>query len=254
MAVGAVTNVYRCGDIKTSVNHRILLSFELPDATPLSSALARDLAGMEIVALGHYGLPEQTPPEAGRSQFSDEANRELTELIAPLSESTVETRIVFGRAREKTIDRVAVDENCDVVFVPGETETIDSVFVPLRGGQNVTSVVSFAAELATASDATVTVFHDTEESDRRPGEALIEDAVEQLTASGIARERIDTQLADVDEVSSDIVERARDFDAIVLGESDPSFTERLLGARSTTITFDTERPAFVVGDPDRRPE
>jgi nucleotide-binding universal stress UspA family protein len=238
------------------VNHRTLLAFELPDAAPLSQALARDLAGMEIVALGHYGLPEQTPPDAGRDQFGDEAAAELARLTEPLTErgATVETRVVFGRARGKTIDRVATEEGCDVVFVPGGTETaaVDSVFVPLRGGENTASVVSFAAALAAASDATVTVFHDSEESDRRPGEALIADAVERLTDGGVARDRIDTQLATADEVGQDIVERAREFDVVVLGESDPSLTERLLGARSSTITFDTDRPAFVVGDPERR--
>lgn len=251
-----VTNVYRAGATISGVNHRTLLAFELPDAAPLSPALARDLAEMEVVALGHYGLPEQTPPEAGRDQFGDEADAELARLTEPLTErgADVETRVVFGRARAKTIDRVATEAGCDVVFVPGETETagVDSVFVPLRGGENTASVVSFAAELATASDAAVTVFHDSEESDRRPGEELIADAVEQLTDGGVARDRIDSQLATADEVSQDIVERASGFDAVVLGESDPSLTERLLGARSSTITFDTERPAFVVGDPERR--
>lgn len=251
-----MTNVYRAGATTTGVNHRTLLAFELPDAAPLSPALARDLAEMEVVALGHYGLPEQTPPDAGRDQFGDDADDELVALTQPLTEHgrSVERRVVFGRARSKTIDRVAVEEGCDVVFVPGETETesVDSVFVPLRGGENTTGVVSFAAELAVASDATVTVFHDTEESDRRPGEELIADAVERLTDNGVARDRVDTQLAETEEVSQDIVERTSGFDAVVLGESDPSLTERLLGARSSTITFDTDRPSFVVGSPERR--
>ncbi|MFB6193725.1 MAG: universal stress protein [Halobaculum sp.] len=238
------------------MDHRILLSFELPDPTPVSAELARDLSEMELVALGHFGLPEQTPPEVGRDQFGDDAERELAAAIRALTDRGVDvpTRIVFGRARDKTIDRIAVEEGCDVLFVPGETDPdgIDAVFVPLRGEENIAGVVSFAAELALDCDASVTVFHDVEESDRVPGEELLADAVDRLTAAGVPRDRIETVLGEAADVGGDIVERASAFDAVVLGESEPSLRERLVGARPAAITLDTDRPAFVVGDPGRR--
>jgi len=232
------------------MGHRILIPFELPDGTPVSETLAADLAAMDLVALGHFGLPEQTPPEAGRDQFQDDAAAELAELVRPLTDrgADVTTRLVFGRARARTIDRVAAEEGCDVVFVPGGTDpgAIDRLFVPVRGEDNFEGLLSFAAELALDCEASVLLFHDAEESDRLPGEQLLDDATEALVAAGLVRDRVERQLSTAEDVGADIVERAGAFDAVVLGESAPSVRERLFGRRPAEITLDTDRPAFVV--------
>jgi len=38
----------------------ILVPIELPDPDPLSPVLIDDLSSLDVVVLGHYGLPEQT--------------------------------------------------------------------------------------------------------------------------------------------------------------------------------------------------
>lgn len=236
------------------MGHRILIPFELPDGNPISATLAEDLVDMDIVALAHFGLPEQTPPSAGQDQFGEEADRELSELVQPLVERGVDVkqRVVFGQARDRTINRVAVEEGCDVIFTPGEGEpsAIDEVFVPVRGEENFRGLLSFAAELALDTDASVFLFHDTEKTDRRPGEELLSDAAEELVQYGIDEDRIDRQLAHETNVHDVIVARAGEFDAVVLGESEPSLTERFFGRRPAEITLDTDRPTFVVGNPE----
>jgi hypothetical protein len=41
-----------------STTHRVLVPFELPDADQIPPVLIDTLAAMEVVVLGHYGLPE----------------------------------------------------------------------------------------------------------------------------------------------------------------------------------------------------
>lgn len=236
------------------VAHRVLVPFELPDAAPISAPLASDLAEMDVVTLGHFELPEQTPPEAGREQFLSDARDELTALTQPLvaEGADVTTRIVFGRARDKTINRVAREEGATAVFTPGTgaTDGIGRVFVPLRGDANFEGVLGFAAELAQNTGASLTLFHEPEQSDRMPGEELLADAVDRLTAAGIDRDRIDTQLGRGDGgVRGEIVDRAGAYDVLVLGQTEPSLRERLLGVRAAGVTLDTDLPAFVVGVP-----
>ena len=108
------------------MSHRVLVPLELPDADSVPAALAKTITSMEVVLLGHYGLPDQTPPSAARDQFGDDAREELAELTQSFedAEASITTRIVFGKARDKTIDRVAVEEECDVILTSGDADEI----------------------------------------------------------------------------------------------------------------------------------
>lgn len=231
-----------------STTHTVLVPFELPDADPVSPALLETLTAMEVVVLGHYGLPEQTPPSAGRDQFEADATAELTALAEPFESAgiPVTTRLVFGKAREKTIDRVAIEEDCDVVLTPGRAEAIERVAVPLRGEANFDRLVSFVGELLSTTDASVTLFHTSEASDRIPGAELLANATDRLVAVGVDPDRISRQLSADEDVGRSIVELGADFDLLVLGESEPSLRDRILGTLPAQVTADTEDPAFVI--------
>jgi nucleotide-binding universal stress UspA family protein len=231
-----------------STTHRVLVPIELPDGDPVPPVLVDALATMEAVALGHYGLPEQTPPSAGRDQFEADAADELNDLAQPFNSADipVTTRLVFGKARDKTINRVAVEERCDVILTPGRVETVEQVAVPLRGESNFDRITSLAGELLSATDASVTLFHASEASDRLPGEDILADATDRLIEAGVAPDRISQQLSEDDDVSRSIVELGEDFDVLVLGETEPSLRDRILGTVPAQVTADTENPAFVV--------
>jgi nucleotide-binding universal stress UspA family protein len=231
---------------------RVLVPFELPDAEPVPPVLVETLAAMEVVALGHYGLPDQTPPSAGRDQFEAGAEAELDGLARPFADADipVTTRLVFGKARDKTIDRVALAEDCDVILTPGRADDIEELFVPLRGEENFDRILSFVAELLTATDASVTLFHTGEETDRRPGADLLADASDRLVAAGIDADRIDRELSDEADAGRSIVDLGAAYDLIVLGETKPSLADRILGTVPAQVTADTTDPAFVVRDPE----
>jgi nucleotide-binding universal stress UspA family protein len=231
-----------------STTHRVLVPFELPDADPVPTVLVETLAAMEVVVLGHYGLPEQTPPSVARDQFEADAAAELDGLAQPFEDAgvTVTTRLVFGKARDKTIDRVAIEEGCDVILTPGRAEAADRVAVPLRGEENADRIISFVGELLSATDASVTLFHASAASDRLPGEEILADATEWLVEMGVAADRISRRLSEDDDVGRSIVDLGADFDVLVLGETEPSLRDRILGTVPAQVTADTEDPAFVV--------
>lgn len=231
-----------------STTHRVLVPFELPDSAPVPPVLVDTLAAIEVVALGHYGLPEQTPPSVGRDQFKTDAAAELDDLAQPFESAgvTVTTRLAFGKARDKTIDRVAIEEGCDVILTPGRAEALERMAVPLRGEENFDRIISFVGELLSATDASVTLFHASEASDRIPGEEVLADAADRLIETGVDSDRISRQLSGDEDVARSIVELGADFDVLVLGETEPSLRNRIFGTVPAQVTADTEDPAFVV--------
>ena len=60
----------------------ILVPFELPDPEPLSPVLVENLSSLDVVVLGHYGVPEQTPREMASEQFGDDAQATLDDVVA----------------------------------------------------------------------------------------------------------------------------------------------------------------------------
>jgi len=237
------------------MTHRILVPFELPDAEPLSPVLVDDLASLEVVALGHYGLPEQTPPDHARTQFGDQAQAELDDLVEPLRDAgaTVTTRVVFGKDRARTIDRIALEENCDAELDPAPTDGIERILVPLIDTANLERIEDFVAALYEQSTWEVTLFHvvergvsNEESEDPDDVEAMLEAARDRLVADGWSDDLVDIAVVEAAGHDAAILEKAPDYDAVVMGEADPGIRERIFGTLPDKIASRTNDPVIVV--------
>lgn len=219
---------------------RVLVPFDLPDADPTPPALIETLSVTEVVALGQFDIPEQTPSAVAREQFGDDARTELADIARTLEDAgiSVETRLVFSSDREKAIDRVALEDDCDAILTPGEVDAIDRLFVALEGKPDVNRILSFVAELLAATEASVTLFH--------TDETTLVNATDRLVESGVEPGGIYQQLSESGDVRGDVLALEDECDLLVLGEAEPSLGEQVLGTVSARTTVDTHDPAFVV--------
>lgn len=231
-------------------NHRVLIPFELPEPDTVAPVVIDLLGDIDVVLMGHFQLPEQTPTAVGRDQFEAEAQAELDDLAADFEDvsGSVTTRLVFGKARAKAIDRMAIEEECNVVLTPGHVEAIDRILVPLRGEDNLDRIVSFVGELVEDTDASVTLFHAISQDDRQPGKVILNHAYERLVDTGVDRNRIDFRLSEDGDPRQEIVSLGDDYDVLVLGETEPSLRERILGELLGQVTAETDDPTLVVRD------
>lgn len=119
----------------------------------------------------------------GRDQFKADATTELDELAKPFDSTGHPsiTRGVFCKARKKTIDRVAIKDDCDVILTPGHADAIERVAAPLRGEQNFDRLLSFVGDLLSTTDAWVTLFYTSDASDWLPGEEILVSATDSLS-------------------------------------------------------------------------
>ena len=218
------------------------------DRTPPAGIL--DLLGaVDVVLLGYYPVPSQAAPAQIRAQHGSEAAERLDAVKQALvaRADTVVDELHYTHDRQETIDRVAAEYGCDAVLRLGPADVVDRILVPLRGDSNVDNILGLVAALLEAGDASVTLFHALDEDgDREYGETLLSDAVDQLRADGVDSDRIDRELSEAEDAGADIVDRAGEFDVVIIGETEPSLRERILGVVPRLTITETEIPVFVV--------
>lgn len=229
--------------------HRILVPFELPDASPLSRLLIEDLVDMEVVLLGHYDLPEQTPPDAARDQFEDDATAELEALAADFRKAGVDvtTRLVFGKDRGQAIDDVALDEGCDAELDPAPTDGIERILVPLPDTENLDRICDYVWALLEDGTTAVTLFHVEEDGDDlEPGRRMLAEARDRLVDLGLDPSLVEAVVEAGDSHDRLILEQAAEHDAVVMGEASPAIANRVFGTLPDRIANRTGNPVIIV--------
>lgn len=227
----------------------ILVPIELPDPVPLSPVLIDDLSSLDVVILGHYDLPEQTPVRSAREQFEDEARATLDEVADAFAEAgaSVETRLVFGKDRQTAIRQVAVEEECAAELDPAPTDGIDRILVPIPDVAEFTRLPAFIRILAEDSTQRITLFHVVEgEESRERGEQIVTETREKLIEAGFDPDSVDTRVAEADEHDDAILRVADEYDAVVMYEAESRLGDRVFGTLPDRIANDTGDPVIVV--------
>lgn len=227
----------------------ILVPFELPDPEPLSPILISDLSSLDIVLLGHFELPEQTPASAAREQFGAEARETLEQLAAPFREAgaSVKTRLVFGKDRSAVIDEVAIEENCDAELDPAPTDGIDRILVPIPDVAEFSRLPRFVDVLREDSRQEITLFHVVEGDEQRErGEQIVRETREGMIEAGIDEDEIDARVVEGAEHDDEILRVAAEYDAVVMYEAHLELTDRIFGTLPDRIAKETGDPVIIV--------
>lgn len=228
---------------------KVLIPFELPDPEPLSEVLVEDFSTLDVVVMGHYGVPEQTPRDVAREQFEDEAQETLDGIAARFVEkgANTKTRLVFGKERAASIDRIAVEEGCAAQLDPAPTEGIEKILVPLPNIAEFSRLPEFVRVLCEETTNKITLFHIVEgEKDREWGEAIVEETREGMVESGFDPKEVDTLVIEGEEHDDEIIRVADDYDAVVMYEAEPRRGDRIFGTLPDRIRKKTGDPVVIV--------
>lgn len=229
----------------------ILVPVDLSDTDRPDNSILDLLRPVDLVVLGYYPVPKQTAPAHLKADHEAEAVAKLDGIAADFESAQhhVEEVLVFTKDPKETIDRIADEHDCDAVLVHGDATTIERILVPLRGDVNLDRIISLVADLLESSDATATLFHLVPEGDdHSQGEYILRGAVDRLREDGIDEERLTWELSEHGDVKSEILSLASDHDLVILGETEPSLKDRIIGSTLTPILDHLSRPAIIVRD------
>jgi hypothetical protein len=235
---------------------RVLEGESIPEGVP------ELLANAHVVLLGYHVVPDQTATDQARSQFEDQAIRRLDDFTSMLEDAgaTVDSQLVFTHDGQQTIDRTSDERDCLAVLIPNATRPLEHVLVAVRGIVGTDRFVRVVSGLFASTDVGIVLYHVAggDESDADV-ETLLDAVATRLAESGVSADSIDIEVARGGDPQAMIVDASADYDAIVMGESDPSVTTFLFGMRADQVAKQFLGPVLViqhedVDDPDVDPD
>lgn len=227
----------------------ILVPIDISSQVHPNRALITLLHPARVIILGYYPVPDQAAPEQMRDQYEDEAAAQLESIVETFEDDAAmgDGILVFTRDRDASINRIAEEYNCDAVLTPGDVETVEHVLVPLRGDPHLDEIISFVEDLLLESDTDVTLFHGAiEDEDPTVSEFILRGATDRLVEQGFDRDRITWKQTETEQPVQDIITLAESHDIVVIGESDPTLSDHILGTIPSRILDRTGRPVLIV--------
>jgi hypothetical protein len=222
---------------------RVLEGESIPEGVP------ELLANANVVLLGYHVIPEQTAPGQAQLQFEERASQRLDEFESMLTAAgaTVERRLVFTHEPQKTFDRTVHEHDCLAVLVPNATGPPADVLVPLRGDVSADRLSRVVAGLFAGADTTVTLYHVAVEGEEDAvGQTLLDEVAARLVDGGVDESRIETRVERARGALDAIVAAAADYDAVVMGETDPSLLTFVFGMPADQVAERFLGPVLVV--------
>jgi nucleotide-binding universal stress UspA family protein len=222
---------------------RVLEGESIPEGVP------ELLTNAHVVLLGYHVVPDQTATDQARSQFEDQALRRLNDFTAILEHAgaTVESQLVFTHDGQTTIDRMTDEHDCLAALIPNATRPVENVLIAVRGIVSIDRFVRLASGLFATIGVNVTLYHVAAENETDEDvETLLDGIATRLSDEGISQDAIDIQISRGGSPQEMIVDASDNYDAIVMGESDPSVSTFLFGMTADQVAKQFLGPVFVI--------
>lgn len=228
----------------------ILIDVELPEPEPIAPRLMEMMGSLKVILVGWYAVPDQTSPEQARDQFEEEAQAALDRVARGFQDAgaEVQTHVVFTGDELDTIERISAEEDCDAILIPASLDRLERILVPLRGVHNAERIAHFVADLVQDGTTDVALLHVLEEDEEE--EAVQKDLLGTVAAmmkdegidAGLVRLRIEV----ADDPGDAIIDIAKEYDVVVIGETEPSVREVIFGSVPEQVARDAAVPVMVV--------
>ncbi len=145
------------------------------------------------------------------------------------------------------MNRVLAEHDCQAVLVPNACEPPQNVLVAIRGTVGVDRIVTLVAGLFAGTDVAVTLYHGLVESETvEDAETFLDGVADRLVDRGIEPSSVEQLVDETDGGVDRIAEVAMEYDAVVMGESNPSVATFVFGMPSKQVAKRFLGPVLVV--------
>lgn len=233
---------------------RVLIPIDVSDSVSRYEIITQIFHSSEVVLLGYWTVPDQSASAQIRDQFEEEAQQRLETIAGLFTDEgiSVQTRLVFTKNRDGLIDRIANEEGCESVLIPGTTSASSGTargLVLVKPDADLNRIATTLGALFADSDVELLLFHAAVNENKHLYDAteyMLRGLVDRLVELGIDSDRIEWEQSTESERLDAVLSRTSDFDFFVLGETEPSVRERIFGTVQATLAEETAKPQLTI--------
>lgn len=212
-----------------------------------------ELHGFNVLLYGYWDISEGTTPEAAREAHEIEAEAILYELAAEFSHAGAATDIELhfgpvGADQRILQKRIIEDTDSNAILLADNLRSVTNVLVPLRDDRHAAQIIDFVSAFDTDSIFVIELYHVAADADAvESAERMLESVKDTLLDRGFSESNFELTVEVADNPRSAIVARARNYNIVVVGETEQDdFEDRLFGPTSQYIADESDTPVIVI--------
>ena len=201
-----------------------------------ASAQKRNIPTTSLIRVGH---------DAARAILETARQRDCSLILMGWKGYTSTARKILG----EVVDNVVKNARSDIILVKLDGDpTFDKLLLPTAGGDHAKCAEDYAASLVGSGKGSLTVCNivPLEAPQEEVDEAWkrLDDAVERITEN---RElKVDHLMIRHNSISVGIIQKAADFDAVVIGGTNRTYPEILFGSIPELVAKHASKPVILV--------
>lgn len=226
----------------------LLIPINFPDPEPLPTTFISGFTTCKVVLLGVYEVPPNIDPD-DRQRQEIEAYHTLYSLANEFVRQgdTAEVELAMGQDVGDAPTDAAEERDLNAILVPNPITTLGRILIPIRDPEFVAPIADFVGALNEDNIIHTTLIHITDsEEDIEEGEKLLTKAKQHLVDTGFPEVSIDVDVVVSDDPSFAISQAARNYDLLIMGETEDSDFQRVFGEMYESIAEQTDHPIVVV--------
>ena len=230
----------------------VLVFVEFPDPKFPTGGFLNNLAYPDAELVGFYNLGDNESVQEVEAEYEEEFTTELRAQAEQFEQRGVRTDydLIFNHDPVEARQQVAESHEVDAILIPGGANTLSKVLMPCRHTRHGEEKVSTLFNIIDRDNLiSVDLIHITDPDDPEgedEGERVLKDMSSILVDQDIPSVQINREVRTGSNVSFELNKAARNYDLVVLGETEQDLGDRIFGPVGDYIVDERDVPVLLV--------
>jgi nucleotide-binding universal stress UspA family protein len=230
----------------------VLVFVEFPNPEFPTAGFSKYLAYPDVELVGFYHLDDDESLQEAQTEYEEQFTTELRKQAERFEQQGVRTEhdLIFNHDRVEARQRIAESDEVDAILIPGGTNTLGKILIASRHTRNAEQKVATLFNVVDRDELiSVDLIHiaDPDETEgEAEGKRILKEMTSILTDADVPAVQINREVRTGGDVSFELSNAARNYDLVVLGETEQDLGDKVFGPVGDYIVDEQDVPVLIV--------